>query len=998
MKVFSSIKDSFVLFHIFLTFNLISSQINDNYISDVLEEGNYDLLDVTDYHGINLIVSTSGNIYTGIPPLKKVETNANLIKVSSLITINDNYLLAACLGDSFLGKINLSTGTFNSLLTYEEIDISPKLEIPKAICSLSNIENNVFIGYSRIEEDIDNDFTTNIIFKINIDNIGLIEEGPSLDNSAEKKIFSYSRVKKETSSLRQISCEPIKILEDPNDDYRLICLHESISIFIINDVPFDHYDVFAASINSNFDNFEISSKEYTIDDGNRALGFRIFRENDYYAKVLTGNSLFQIYLEKATSGVRIKDSYLLSSTYNLKAEIDLISYNNKFTFSAMKTSFMGKNDIYCFKIYQFDYSNYFELCNYQENNIEKILGYHNEDTNKIILIYQTNNNIKYFIMDNIIDIYALTSYSDSIELGSYYETQYDLNDLVTTPSLNTLGKLNVDYISYKITSFTSENEYFGIDFYETLMSNNILIPEPSLNDWKTYYLSFIDNVENEYTRIYHIKSLNIKIKTCKENCYSCWDGYESCTDCSDSQYAILIDRTNECFPPSYIVDGYIYDSLTNKFLKCFESCEFCSEASENSSEQKCTSCLLGYLYSYSYLGNCYLYTGLTIIESKEVDPENDIYMSSSCNKFKISSTGECVNECPTSSPYFKYEYNEETSLYEKVFYNPPKFLFNNICYEQCPENSSPDSNNECICNNYFYKNNIGDIVCLPDDNCINEYSFLNEDTKECFDSLEKCSYFFGDICYNDDCPNNKVLLETQSENVKNYIKEKLSLNNNLINKICICDTSNGVWSNIDAEKEYYQTCLDSCPPGYIPEGITKQCILEDIDISTNIISTSSNSIEFYTNNIYLGHSYIETPPLTVINEETEIELNYRTQYKSTQVINETDINPQIEKSPDCPAEYENRCYMECPKGTCLTQEDHDLKTCENIRDGMKVFNGICFDNFMEIVQNIKIMSQNGQTIFTNSGIIIHGYSTKCNKEEDKNSNYSFVNLGDCEYN
>ena len=96
----------------------------------------------------------------------------------------------------------------------------------------------------------------------------------------------------------------------------------------------------------------------------------------------------------------------------------------------MKTSFMGKTDIYCFKIYQFDYSNYFELCNYQENNIEKILGYHNEDTNKIILIYQTNSNIKYFIMDNIIDIYTLTSYSDSIELGSYYETQYDFNDLV----------------------------------------------------------------------------------------------------------------------------------------------------------------------------------------------------------------------------------------------------------------------------------------------------------------------------------------------------------------------------------------------------------------------------------------------------------------------------------------------------------------------------------------------------------------------------------------
>ena len=48
---------------IFLKINIIYPQIFDNYLSDILEEGNYDLLDVTDYHNINLIVSTSKNIY-----------------------------------------------------------------------------------------------------------------------------------------------------------------------------------------------------------------------------------------------------------------------------------------------------------------------------------------------------------------------------------------------------------------------------------------------------------------------------------------------------------------------------------------------------------------------------------------------------------------------------------------------------------------------------------------------------------------------------------------------------------------------------------------------------------------------------------------------------------------------------------------------------------------------------------------------------------------------
>ena len=133
-----------LLFLFFIKFKFILCQIYDNYESDILEEGNHDILDVTDYHNINLIVSTSKNIYTGIPPTLKVKTNANLINATSLITINENYLLAACLQDSFLGKISLTGltgGTFTSLLSYTNIGIYSSLDIPIKICSLSNIES-----------------------------------------------------------------------------------------------------------------------------------------------------------------------------------------------------------------------------------------------------------------------------------------------------------------------------------------------------------------------------------------------------------------------------------------------------------------------------------------------------------------------------------------------------------------------------------------------------------------------------------------------------------------------------------------------------------------------------------------------------------------------------------------------------------------------------------------------------------------------------------------
>ena len=521
----------------------------------------------------------------------------------------------------------------------------------------------------------------------------------------------------------------------------MICLHESTSIYTIDSVSTLHYQIWTTTIKSDFSDFEISEREHDIEDKAKFSGFRIYRENNTYARCVSGNSLNEIYLTLTSSGERVKDvycSYCSSpfSSYELDADIDLIAYNNKFTFSAKKTSFMGKNDIYYFQINQNYYPNYFKIYDYQVNNINKILGYYNEVTNKIIYLFQGDNFIKYFMIDNIIDIFSLQTYNDVIELGSYHETQYNLKDLVTSPNLDDLGKLNVELVKTEISTGYLY-EYYGIDFFETLISNNLLIPEPSLNDWRTYYFSFIENIENEYTRIYHLKSFTINLHTCENNCYSCWDGYDTCTDCTRGDYAILIDRSGECFPRDYLVDNYIYDSSSNKFLNCYESCEFCSEASTSSSstDHKCTSCLPGYLYSYTNFGNCYLYTDLDISDEKEFDTNTGIFISSTCSNYKIHSTGECINECPSTSPYYSYEYNAASGLYERVNYLPPKYSFNKACYEQCPENAHNNENDECVCNNYYYKDNNLNIICLSEGSiCPNEYPYLNQDTNECFET------------------------------------------------------------------------------------------------------------------------------------------------------------------------------------------------------------------------------------------------------------------------
>ena len=134
---------------LFLNINLDCCQINDNFAINTLEEGNYDLIDVTDNHNLNLIVSTSKNIYTGLPPTLKTTTTANLISVSSVISVSSTHLLAACLQDSFLTKIRLSDGETTKLLDYSQIT-SPSISVPEKICSLSIYDKTLFIGYTTI--------------------------------------------------------------------------------------------------------------------------------------------------------------------------------------------------------------------------------------------------------------------------------------------------------------------------------------------------------------------------------------------------------------------------------------------------------------------------------------------------------------------------------------------------------------------------------------------------------------------------------------------------------------------------------------------------------------------------------------------------------------------------------------------------------------------------------------------------------------------------------
>ena len=202
------------------------------------------------------------------------------------------------------------------------------------------------------------------------------------------------------------------------------------------------------------------------------------------------------------------------------------------------------------------------------------------------------------------------------------------------------------------------------------------------------------------------------------------------------------------------------------FEQCYSSCDFCSDSSEDNTDHKCLSCADEYLPSYVNLGNCY-----------KIDDEN--FITESCSKYKINSTGECINECPISTPYYEYEYNnfnfteqtneENIDNYKKKDIIPPKYLFNKICYDKCPLYSIENNeDNTCICQFSFHKNieNEDEIICHPGLYCIsnnNQYRYFIEDTKECItDGCPSDYYQFNFYCYKNGCPNDTIASDSDS--------------------------------------------------------------------------------------------------------------------------------------------------------------------------------------------------------------------------------------------
>ena len=743
---------------------------------DSFESGNItnnaNMIDITDYHKLYLLVTTQNNIYKGMSHTEISTTNSKIMKISAVVTYDTNYIILACSENYLLSKIKIETGDEEPLLTYDKFNLN--ITNLNYLCSICALDNIVYIGISQI---ISNSLQNNII-KIelinNIDN--------NMTNVINEKIYSFDYQLTNLDTIiykRQISCEIIEPINELNNP-RLVCGY----------IKYENskYIYFASVMNSQFNDIE---HELQIIESEKLLGFRLQKKNSTFIKYIVSCNSYEIYLNNENSKYQIiliidteSGLYLFTCMY------DLFYYYNNHMFSSRAVNVNNVDNFYLYT--KKDTSeNVIRYTEQTKRHMEKVMGYYDEINDKYIFYYQFSKTIAYITIENMDYLFYFKCQPMVAEVTSNTISKFNIKELITYPLEHESQYITHSFL-YKTTGARTSNTSYATfnEATQTLTVNS------KNNEWLLYYFYFHGGKSNGINRIFTLSECTVNVRTCAFGCGSCSQNFSICDEGNcKTKFAKLRDSGDtNCYPNDQNMPNYIYYEDTNYYEKCYSSCKFCSIKASLSSniEHNCLTCKEGYLKSYRNMGNCYkidypLDESNTIyknISSKE--DENYTVIDSCINNYIIVETGECVPECPTTTVFnsFVFDPNIDFSKqsYDAVLdlqytlnlEDVPKYLFGNLCYQKCPNfTTTDDDNNLCKCLYGWEQNSTTkEITCYNNKNyCFSKDYYYHNDTKECF--LGGCRdgyYQFNFECFPNNCP------ESTSETELNSLKCESDLN------------------------------------------------------------------------------------------------------------------------------------------------------------------------------------------------------------------------------
>ena len=451
--------------------------------------------------------------------------------------------------------------------------------------------------------------------------------------------------------------------------------------------------------------------------------------------------------------------------------------------------------------------------------------------------------------------------------------------------------------------------------------------------------------------------------SCIDNCKICYNSV--CIKCSNNY--LLVENPNSCITTEPD-EGYYFDENIQTYRKCHKSCKKCSKGPIYFSDRldiedtNCDTCKDDY-YKVINTNNCIHKDNIPISYYLDIDKgffincyknckscikskSNSTYLNClSCDDYSIfyEKSKNCLN-CVLKGKYVNYyQYDCIEIIPEGYFLLNEENKIIEKCYiscKSCNEQGNSDDHKCLECHDaYPYNYNNGQ-KCLDD--CSKENLYLEDENKICYSD---CS----DNLLNDKIFNYKNKCVSRNEAPKNYV---LGDHNYFVSK-CIPIT----------EFEFNNECYSNCPKG------TKK---DESDSSKNLC---------ICNNLYY------------LNEENE------------QICIDNNVCPDEypylriggSECHNCPVKYKGNCLQSCPEGTCLTQINPNLATCVDKLDETKILAGLCFDDFIRILNGINNEDSSNKVMNENEGVSINIYKTTIDIEiaKEKNKNLTFIDLGEC---
>ena len=317
---------------------------------------------------------------------------------------------------------------------------------------------------------------------------------------------------------------------------------------------------------------------------------------------------------------------------------------------------------------------------------------------------------------------------------------------------------------HKCFSCTDNYYTFQTD-YDNYINKNLSFNCYNLSEIENNYRNYFMNGKN------YLEKCDISCKECKNK--------NDCKICNANYYYISGYKNGTCFHFPLLGYGLINNDGEIFFQKCYEKCSYCSQVTESFLYPQCTQCNGNYIldeFSYNksyciprddssssltknqkkwYVENYEEFEELNLIDKdiiEFIDYER-LLNNKKFNKLKFKE----VTNCPEDKKYIIYSIRQCVSscnslnlIENGLFMTKKLYMYNDICYDECP----------------YASINISDI-CLE----INQYTFTKNITINSFKENNINNILF----YLDKFANNSVGI-TRADDFSNYFYNQ-SINN-----------------------------------------------------------------------------------------------------------------------------------------------------------------------------------------------------------------------------